>query len=191
MADKPVDPVPEKAWQKDLRLKRHNFYKGSQYPPFSIEPLPYDRQRLSGDGMSESDRALRRQWVKDQELSPREPRIIEEIKPKNVFKRMYNAPWNAVFGALKPIMGEFPATLARLVVPRTLIFYSIILVSYYQLKYHPNDWTRVTGFHIYTNKPAVFGDQPPPPEKNSPSDFCERGFKSRNVLLDGKTSRVP
>lgn len=104
MADKPVDPVPEKAWQKDLRLKRQNFYKGSQYPPFAIEPLPYDRQRLGGDGMSQSDRALRRQWVKDQELSPREPRIIEEIKPKNVFKRMYNAPWNTIFGALKPIM---------------------------------------------------------------------------------------
>lgn len=36
------------------------------------------------------------------------------------------------------LQGEFPATVARLVVPRTLIFYSIILVSYYQLKYHPN-----------------------------------------------------
>ena len=107
MADKTgemVEPVKEKPWQLKKRMMQHHINKGSKYPPFSIEPVPYERQRLAGKGLSPEDRALRKQWVKDQHLSPNEPRFLTELYPKNIFRRIYNAPLNMVFGALEPLM---------------------------------------------------------------------------------------
>ena len=110
MADeKCVDPVPEKKWQIEEKWKKQDYYRGSQYPPFSIEPVPFERQRLVGDGMSAEDRALRRQWVKDQELSPNEPRYVKELQQRNVFRRFYMGLADKVFVKLIPAIVSIAA----------------------------------------------------------------------------------
>ncbi|KAL8571890.1 hypothetical protein ACOMHN_011482 [Nucella lapillus] len=188
MADeKAVDPVPEKKWQIEQKWMKQDLYRGSQYPPFSIEPVPYERQRLAGSGMSAEDRALRKQWVQDQHLSPNEPRYVKELTTRNFFRRLYMGPADALFAKLIPVMGKAPASMARVVVPRMLLIAGGLYWAYYHLKYHPKDWTRDGGFHIFTNKPAVLSSDKVAPEKKH-DDYYDLGFKSRKVLLNGKTS---
>lgn len=114
MADEKPCPdafVPEKKWQIEQRWVKQDYYRGSQYPPFSVEPVPYERQRLAGAGMSAEDRALRRQWIKDQQLSPNEPRYVKELTPRNAFRRVYMGLADSIFSKLIPLfvstMGVF------------------------------------------------------------------------------------
>lgn len=99
-----TDKDLEKPWQRERRMVQHDINRGSKFPPFSIEHMPHERQRLAGAGMTDADRALRRQWLKDQELSPNEPREIPELKPKNIVKRIYGKPWDIFFGTLRPVL---------------------------------------------------------------------------------------
>jgi len=109
-AEKDIDAIneyikhQEAQLLREKKLLRHYEWRGNKLPPFSIEPMPHERQRLDGAGMTAEDRALRRQWLKDQELSPNEPRYIPERFPKNPFRRFYGAPWDALFNALKPYL---------------------------------------------------------------------------------------
>ena len=89
---------------REERMLRHNDWRGNKLPPFSIEPMATERARLQGSGMTEEQRAARKQWVMDQRLSPNEPRHIPELTPRNPIRRFYQMPWNAVFKALKPVI---------------------------------------------------------------------------------------
>ena len=89
--------------EREVRMQRHWEWRGNKLPPFNIEPLPMVRQRLSTP-MTAEDRLLRKQWLKDQELSPNEPRIVPELYPKNFFRRCFSAPWNIFFGVLRPVL---------------------------------------------------------------------------------------
>jgi len=88
---------------REKKLMRQYEWRG-KLPPFCIEPMPHERQRLSGAGMTAEDRALRRQWLKDQELSPNEPVYVPDLIQKNPFRRFYGAPWNALFEKLRPYL---------------------------------------------------------------------------------------
>lgn len=88
--------------KREARLKRQYEWRGNKLPPFNIEPMPYERQRLSGAGMTAVERAARKQWVMDQELAPHEPVYIKELYPRNIFKRITGGPWDAMFSALTP-----------------------------------------------------------------------------------------
>ncbi|XP_076440289.1 uncharacterized protein LOC143279883 [Babylonia areolata] len=183
MADeKAIDPVPEKKWQTDRKWMKRDFYRGSHYPPFSIEPVPYERQRLTGCGMTAEDRALRKQWVLDQQLSPNEPRYVKEVTPRNFFRRLYMGPADSAFARLIPMIGRAPASMARVAVPRLMLIVGGVYWAYYHLKYNAKDWTRDGGFHIYVNKPAVLTTNKEVIEKKY-DDFYDLGFKSRAVLL--------
>lgn len=88
---------------REKRLLEHYQWRGNKLPPFGIEPMFSERARLETQ-MSTEQRAARRQWIIDQELSPNEPRNIPEMEPKNYFRRACAAPWNAVFNTLGKVM---------------------------------------------------------------------------------------
>jgi len=90
--------------EREARLNQHWEWRGNRLAPFNIEPLPRERERLAGAGMTVADRASRRQWLADQELSHHEPRFIAALYPKNPIRRALAAPWNGVFAVLKPIL---------------------------------------------------------------------------------------
>ena len=98
-----VHPIKEKQWQFIKRMEEHYYKRGSRYLPFSIEPMPHVRQRL-WKPMTNEERALRKQWVQDQILSPNEPRHVPEVYPKNAIRRFYRYPWDKIYNALKTVM---------------------------------------------------------------------------------------
>ena len=86
------------------KMMQHFEWRGAKYPPFSIEPMAHERQRLDGKGMTATDRVLRKQWLQDQVLAPEEPLYIKELYKQNPIRRVISAPWNAVFKTLQPVM---------------------------------------------------------------------------------------
>ena len=93
----------KRSLDREAKLMKHFEWRGNKIPPFSIEPVPHERQRLA-QWMSDEDRQLRRQWLKDQELSPKEPRLVPELYPKNPIRRLLAAPWDFTFRLLKPLV---------------------------------------------------------------------------------------
>ena len=85
----------KKAWLERQEVYKKMYYRKSQYPPMSIEPFPHERQRLPFQ-MTAEDRALRQQWLRDQALTPREPRYVPELTPRNFFRRFFGTPWDAI-----------------------------------------------------------------------------------------------
>ena len=103
-------PVPgEEQWELEERMKIHHSYSKSRYPPMCIEPMPYERQRLNGQGMTPEERALRKQWLLDQYLKPHEPpNSVEALEtmnlPVNPIKRMFRMPMDVTFRMLTPVI---------------------------------------------------------------------------------------
>ena len=98
-----IQPIKEKQWQFQKRLEEHYLKRGSRYFPFSIEPMQHVRDRLHKP-MTAEERALRKQWVQDQILSPNEPRNVPEATPKNIIRRIYRYPWDKIYAGLKPLI---------------------------------------------------------------------------------------
>ena len=72
-------------------MERHNEWRGNKIPPFNIQPMPHERQRLATP-MTAEDRFLRKQWIQDQKLGPGEPKFIPELHQVNIFRRLYRMP---------------------------------------------------------------------------------------------------
>lgn len=80
---------------------------GPEQPrPMNIEG-PYAKERNRVEGMTDADRQWRKQWFKDQELSPNEPRPIPESQQYNPIRRFYRFPLNFVFSKLEPYLVSF------------------------------------------------------------------------------------
>lgn len=181
-----IDPVMEKPWQRAKRFERYDFWGKSAYPPMQIEPLPYERSRIAGEGMTAEQRALRKQWVTDQILH-HEPREIKELQPLNIFRRIYRWPADYVFLRLiKPIVGYEAATLMRQTIPKVIMVFGASFFVWYHLKYHSNDWTRIGGVTTYESKPVLFKSDPAQFIGKDKSDYYDQGFKSRKALLSPK-----
>jgi hypothetical protein len=63
-----------------------------------------ERERLLG--MSDKERAWRHQWIKDQELSPNEPKYVPEYYKEryNPIRRAYKMPLDIAFKQLIPVL---------------------------------------------------------------------------------------
>lgn len=170
---------------REAKLLRQHEWRGDKLPPFNIEHMPNQRERIAGTGMTTEDRALRHQWLKDQELAPNEPIFIPELYPQNPIRRMLAAPWNAVFGALRPVLGEHYASNGRYFVPKFAMLFAVLYAVYYQAKYNPNRWENKRGLNIHSTKPTLLHEGAHYQMKEE-SDFFDRGFKYRNVLRDNK-----
>jgi len=187
LADSKVDPVMEKPWQRKRRIELYEYYRKSKLPPLRIEPMWHDRQRLANGGMTDEDRALRRQWLRDQELKyPK--REIPELQPKNIFKRIWRAPWDLLIG--KPAnkyLDPFYAKWTRWSAPKVIMFVPFLWAGWYWLKYHGNDWQKTGGPWYYFEKPMLVGYGSEEVEKyvkKEEDDFVDFGYKDRKVYKD-------
>lgn len=93
----------QKKLYKEQLIKNANFKRGSKYYPVNIEPFALERDRLALP-FTDKDRALRKQWLQDQVLSPREPVNVPEWTRVNIFRRVYRKPYDALEKALKPLI---------------------------------------------------------------------------------------
>jgi len=168
--------------EREARLHRQFEWRGNKIAPFNIEHMPFERQRLDGAGMTAEDRALRRQYLNDQELAPHEPVFIPELYPRNPIRKFLGKPWDGIFGVLKPIVGESKASAGRFFVPKIVMTIGVLYAFYYHMKYNPNQWTDKAGWNIYSTKPTLVPAGSEEPMKTD-TDFSDRGFKHRKVLL--------
>ncbi|XP_071172363.1 uncharacterized protein [Mytilus edulis] len=194
MENKNLENVPgrdEKPWELEKRMETHFRHAKSRYPAMNIEPMAYERERLTGKGMTAEDRALRKQWLLDQRLAPHEPPnsvvALETMNlPVNPIKRAFRMPMDATFRALAPVLGQANATGLRGIVPNVLKVSAVILGVFYYAKYAEHNWESLRGWHVYSSKPRqLYGREVPVRDHN---DFANQGFKERKVLLGGKTS---
>lgn len=168
---------------REKKLLRQYEWRGSKLPPFNIEPMPHERERLDGAGMTPEDRALRRQWLKDQELSPNEPVYVPGLVQKNPFRRFYSAPWNALFDKLRPYLGAQSTVTARYLTPKLVTFIAGIYIVHYHFKYNLGTWDDKHGWRVIRSRPVLlYADKPAEFHHN------DQGFKNRKSLLDLKTS---
>ncbi|XP_035220005.1 NADH dehydrogenase [ubiquinone] 1 beta subcomplex subunit 6-like [Stegodyphus dumicola] len=157
--------------------------------PMSIRGIfESERCRLSEE-FTDEERKWRKQWIKDQQLSPNEPRPVppEWIKEtRNPIRRFVSKPWQILEDRMSVVTGKGFAAGFRYVVPKTLVGIMSIYVLWYHLKYNQNDWTRAYGPTIMMPKPVAYpGDKnyPVKRERFHPIDYDDRGFKNRTVFL--------
>ncbi|GIY01022.1 complex I-B17 [Caerostris extrusa] len=158
--------------------------------PLSIRGIFEDERIRLSEEFTDEERAWRKQWLNDQKLSPNEPRPESEEwirEVRNPIRRFLSKPWQLFESSLVPVLGKTPAATFRYVIPKSLVIFAATYFTWYHLKYNQNDWTRAYGATIQMPKPRAFpGDKefPVKRDKEDPSDFCDRGFKSRKVFLD-------
>ncbi|BFY99761.1 hypothetical protein BsWGS_02801 [Bradybaena similaris] len=179
-----IDPVMEKPWQRAQRFQQYDLYRKSAYPPMQLEPMPFERNRLSNGGMTPEQRALRKQWAKDQILH-HEARYIPEVQPYNIFRRIYRWPANnLIFNTAAKFLGAERADLLRYTIPKFVMVFLGTYFVWYQLKYNQSSWTRYGGVHVFRGKPELLGERSRHIPEKDPTDFADRGFKERKVLLN-------
>ncbi|ENN73379.1 uncharacterized protein LOC109541990 [Dendroctonus ponderosae] len=139
-----------------------------------------ERERLAG--MSDAERAWRKQWLQDQVLAPNEPRHVPEIyeATRNPFRRLYRWPMNQVMKVLVPVIGAEKAHTFRGV--SSVLTLSVLAGYwlYYNYKYHSNEWQRSGGWKSYTARKAVLPGDPGYPavsDRTQGADYASRGFK--------------
>ena len=158
--------------------------------PMSIRGIFEEEQCRLSEEFTDEERKWRQQWLKDQELSPNEPRpmsqeLIKEIR--NPIRRMLSKPWQLLEDSMSPVLGKTFAQHFRFCVPKLLVLTGLTYWAWYHLKYNQNDWTRAWGVEMFISRPVTLpGDKnfPLKRERLEPSDYYDRGFKSRKVFLD-------
>ncbi|KAK9881666.1 hypothetical protein WA026_017182 [Henosepilachna vigintioctopunctata] len=159
---------------------------GGVKPMTIIGRLVRERERLAG--MTDDERALRAQYLKDQILSPNEPRNVPELtrELRNPIKRFYRYPLDNFQKMIEPKVGVDAAFHIRYFTGKILLgIFAVYCVTYY-LKYNPNDWTRKGGFSIITSRPVVLpGDTnyPKLSDKSKPEHYASRGFENNTLNL--------
>ncbi|KAJ0182350.1 hypothetical protein K1T71_001719 [Dendrolimus kikuchii] len=137
-------------------------------------------------GMTDAEKAWRKQWLKDQVLAPNEPVHVEEYwrERTNPIRRFYRAPLDKLFGALTPMLGAERAADYRYITGKLGLIAVGILCAHYYFKYQGNDWTKKGGWRVLKTKPMVLPGQPGFPYKSDrclPSDYGTRGFKDSPI----------
>lgn len=155
--------------------------------PFPIETRLGDiRERLLG--MTEEERAYRKQWLKDQELSHNEPRIVPELYKKqyNIFRRAYRYPLDQVQKFLAPVVGDSAALKIRYFSGKIILGYVLLCSTAYYFQYNTHSWIRKGGFNVISARPAVVPGDPGFPkvsERSKGSDYADKGFKECKLNL--------
>ncbi|CAH0766261.1 unnamed protein product [Diatraea saccharalis] len=101
-------------------------------------------------GMTDAERAWRKQWLKDQVLASNEPVYVEEYwrERTNPIRRLYRKPLDVLFTKLMPVLGQERASNYRFIVGKLgMIAVGILSIQYY-FKYNGN----VSGNLLFTFK---------------------------------------
>jgi len=138
-------------------------------------------------GMTEEERLYRKQYLKDLELSPNEPRPVPEMYKffYNPIRRLYRAPLEAMQVAITPILGAKRAYTVRYFTGKFAIGLFATYCAAYYFKYNANDWTRTGGWSVSHAKQSCFeGEEGYPfvPNKK-PHEYADRGFNSVTLNL--------
>lgn len=154
---------------------------------FPIETRLGDiRERLLG--MTDEERAYRRQWLKDQHLSPNEPREVPELYKAryNIFRRIYRYPLNQLQNILTPVVGAQAALNIRYFSGKFIMAYVFLCSGAYYFQYNTNSWIRKGGIRVTEGRPAVVPGDPGFPkvsERTKGSDYADRGFSECKLNL--------
>lgn len=157
-----------------------------------VKPMPiagrYVRERERLLGMTDAERAFRKQWLKDQELSPNEPRVVPELKKElmNPIRRFYRWPLDTLQKVLSPILGPERALTIRYFGGKGLMVVSFAYLATYYFKYNQHDWTRKGGVRVLKSRTAVVEGDPTYPQlsdRSKPSDYASKGFNDVNLKL--------
>lgn len=183
----------EKELFREALMKEYDVKRGSKYPPMIIEPFPFERQRLSGQ-YTDADRALRKQWMQDQILTDREPVHIERWLRRNVFRRIWNAPFNALDRVLTGA-GVPPrvTSLVRFGLPKFICGITALYALVFHLKVGSRSWETGVGMFVY--RTTAISDTCVPGTLEwqrmqngeffrDTSSFLDLGFQSRKALRD-------
>ncbi|XP_068223619.1 uncharacterized protein ND-B17 [Palaemon carinicauda] len=152
---------------------------------FPIEgPFKNERARLAG--MTDADRAYRKQWLKDQILSESEPRPVPGYYEAryNPIRRFYRWPLDTIFKATVPVLGYERAAKYRWFTGKFSMIFAGAVGIYYYLSYNKNDWTRKGGWNVYVSRELVVPGDPRYPmasDRQEGADYASRGFKSSTI----------
>lgn len=148
--------------------------------------LVRERERLLG--MTEEERAYRKQYLKDQVLSHNEPREVPELykETHNPIRRLYRFPLDKFGEAITPLVGKETAGMIRYLTGKAFLgAFGVFWFAYY-FKYHGNDWTKRGGWRIVQARPAVvIGDKdfPKLSDRTTGADYASQGFKENKLNL--------
>jgi len=152
---------------------------------FPIEgPFKNERTRIAG--MTDADRAYRRQWLKDQILAENEPRTVPGFYEAryNPIRRFYRKPLDTIFKGLVPALGYERAGRMRWFTGKILMGLGAAYLTYYYFKYNQNDWTRKGGWRVLEAREMVTpGDSrfPMVSDRKESADYAARGFKASPI----------
>lgn len=145
-----------------------------------------ERERLAG--MTPEERMFRKQWLKDQELAPNEPRFVPEMYKAryNPIRRFYRWPLDTFAKAIEPIVGTQRAHSIRYFTGKAFLFITGAYLIAYYAKYNSNDWTRKGGWRAVKSRVSVVEGDPGYPkvsDRKVGTDYASRGFKDVTLKL--------
>ncbi|CAH0554833.1 unnamed protein product [Brassicogethes aeneus] len=161
-------------------------------PTGGVKPMTisgrYNSERERLFGMTDEERAFRKQWLKDQELSHNEPKKVPEMYKalNNPIRRFYRLPLDTLQKIMEPALGAQRALTIRYFGGKFLMGIMGAYAATYYFKYNANDWTRKGGWRVNQSRIAVVEGDPEYPkasDKVKPEDYASRGFKENMVKL--------
>lgn len=161
--------------------------------PMDVEgPMKDPRYRLS-IGMTDEDRQLRHQWLKDQMLAENEPVVIPGMyeATNNPIKRFMNYPMNTLMMKASPHIGSHNAYYWRMMGKGFFFATLFTWATAYYLQYQVTGWEMGrTGWRLYTNKPLRLpGQEGHSESQRKPKQFfADFGFSKSDPAVTGITT---
>ncbi|CAH8640656.1 unnamed protein product [Schistosoma haematobium] len=175
----------QKKIYKELLLKQYDLKRGSKFLPIDIEPFKHQRHRLALP-FTDEDRAARRQYLKDQLLSEREPVNVPEWTRVNIFRRIYRMPFDALTNLVRPIIGDHRSWYFRAAIPKVTCTLILFWFAWYRIKYCDNWETCAKAVKSKAYRRQMWPGQPEFSTAWKVDDFGMEGFDQRTALLGDK-----
>lgn len=159
---------------------------GGVMPADLVGRLGRERERLAG--MTDAERAFRKEYLKAQELAPNEPRFVPELYKQefNPIRRAYRFPLDAFAKVIEPAVGPQRALKIRYFTGKVLIFTAFAYACRYYFKYNENSWYAKTAWRRVESRTAVVeGDAgyPRVSDRSKGADYASKGFKDFNMNI--------